>query len=199
MDMGLGQPVPEPFGRDFLDRAENEVDWQHPGPLAGMLEKVENSTEQSLPLGGMPNAPPDSMLDYVERSTERQVIPGTQIPEHIQDPLHDLLDALEKDAENQVIKPEEEIEAPATEPDHVYGFFARAVAPQLGEAWFLRERPYPECRMTGTQTGVRYNGGGMTYCQLHKNWITQDECDSCNAFEPAEDGSGDEGRCRYAF
>jgi hypothetical protein len=199
MEMGFDPPVLEPLGRDFLDTAENEIDWRYPDPLARMLENLENSIEGSLPPEGMPDAPPDTMLDMVERSTEGQPIPSTQLPEHMQDPLHDLLDTLETATESQVIKPEEQIEAPASEPDKVYGSFPQAVAPRIGEARYLRERHFPECRMTGTQTGVRYNSGGMTYCRLYEKWLLPDECDRCNAFEPADDASGDNEHCRYAF
>jgi len=201
MDTGSGPPVTGPLGRDSLDTVENEIEQQHPDPLAGMLEKVENSIEQSLPHGGMPNEPPDTTLDHIERATENQIIPGTQLPEHMQDPLHDLPDALEMatENENQVIKPEGSIEAPAPEPDEVYGSFLRPVVPHLEERWAMRERSYSAHRMTGSQTGARYNGSGMTYCRLRDAWISPDDCDNCNAFEPAEDASSDEERCRYAF
>jgi hypothetical protein len=199
MDMGFGPPVPDPFGGDFLDTAENEIDRRYPDPLARMLENLENSIEGSLPPGGMPDTPPETILDMVERSTERQVIPRTQLPEHMQDPLHDLMDALETVTESQVIEPEKQIEVPASEPVEVYGFFPQAVAPPLGEARFLRERPFTECKMKGTQTGIRYNGGGMIYCRLYEKWLPPDECDRCNAFEPADGAGSDDENCLYAF
>ena len=54
MDMGLGQPINGPFGGDFLGMAENEIDQLRPDPLGSMLESVEASIEQPMPLAGTP-------------------------------------------------------------------------------------------------------------------------------------------------
>ena len=202
MNMGFGPPTPEPFGEDFLDLAENNIDQQYPEQLGGMLESLENSIEQSLPPAGMLDVPPDTMLDLVEHSTEGRVVPGTQLPEHLQDHrLWGLMDALESATENQVIKKEKPVEAPAPDPEEVYGSFSRAVVPHLGGTWFIRERSYPEYRMTGSRTGIRCSGGGMEYCYLRQTWIQPDDCDSCGDFEPEESviAESDELCCQHRF
>lgn len=200
MDMGFGPPVPGSFDSDFLDMVENEIDQQYLDPFGRTLENLENSVEQSSPLAGMPGDPSNTMFDLAEQSMEQQRFSSTKRPEYLEDNrLWDLMDALELATENQVIKPEEPIEALAPDPDEIYGSFSQAVVPRLGEAWFLRERPYHEYRMSGTQTGVRYNGSGMTYCRLYDVQVSPDACDSCNTFEPAEDITDDDKCCRYAF
>jgi len=199
MNMGFGPPVPEPFGGDFWGLAENEVNQQYPDQPNGMLDCLENSIEQSLPVVGMANAQPDLMLDLVEHSTETQEFPDSELPKHLQDHrLWGLMDALELSTENQVIKPENPVQPAVPETNEAYGSFPQTIVPRSRETWFARERLYPEHRMTGSRTGLRFNGGSRTYCHLREAWVSQDECDSCSAFEPAEDTSGGEGSCHYA-
>jgi hypothetical protein len=200
MDMGFGPSVPEPFGYDPLDMVETEIDQFHPDPLGRTLENLENSIEESLPPSGMPDALLDTTLDMVECSTEGQVIPGTQLPEHMQDHhLWNLMDALEKETENQTIKPQEQIEAPAPEPDEVHGSFQQGYIPLFIEPSFIRNYPYPVHRMTGSNTGIRCNSSGIMHCRLYDIAVSPDECDRCDAFEPVDDASGDDERCIYAF
>jgi hypothetical protein len=179
--------MPEPFGGDFLDAIENEIEQRYPDPLGMMLESCEHSIEQSLPPAAMPGDAQPDMLDLVEKSTEQQRFSGTDLPEHLQDhSLWEVLDALEKSNENQVIRQESPFEPAAPEPDEMYGSFSQAVVPQLGEGWRIREHPYPEYRMTGTRSGIRCSGGGTMYCRLRDIWISEGECSRCPDFEVSE-------------
>jgi len=202
MDMGFGPPAPETFGEDFLGLAENNIDRQYPEQLCGMLESLENSIEQSLPPAGILDVPSDTMLDLVEHSAEGQVVPGMQLPEYLQDHhLWGLMDALESATENQAIKKEKPVEAPAPDPEEVYGSFSQAVVPHLGGTGFIRERSCHEYKMTGSRTGIRCSQSGMEYCYLRQTWIQPNVCDSCGDFEPEENviAESDELYCRYKF
>jgi len=55
--------------------------------------------------------------------------------------------------------------------------------------------------MTGHNTGIRNTGREVIwYCNMHRKWVSPDECDSCDDFEEADFTDDEENvRCQHSF
>lgn len=177
-------------------------------PLCRMLDQLEASIEQPVI-----NMFPDQLsisLDRLESSIERHTPPVDPFP----DTLYETLGRLEKEIENQPpVAPgasQEEID-PAIQ-NGFKQMSNRQSPPPFGslqkpepfrrESLPLRQHPEPTYRMRGHSTGIRNSGNGFDwYCNLHQEWVSKDECESCSDFEEpdyVEEGREDV-RCRYSY
>lgn len=65
-----------------------------------------------------------------------------------------------------------------------------------------REHAGPTYRMTGHYTGIRNSGNGFDwYCNIRRQWVSEDKCDDCPDFEETDYEPEDKAdkRCRHSF
>jgi len=144
------------------------------------------------------------MLDALETATAKQV-PGT--PYLGPDPLHDILDRLEKEIEQEPNL----LTTNSVDSDEGFSeqhgqaklgmFESNPPASETAEMPFAKQYPLPSCRIHGTKTGIRHSGVGPDYyCTIRETWVESSTCCFCPDFEALEHTSGDDGerRCKHA-
>jgi hypothetical protein len=203
MDETYDMPVPEPLP------APDSIASISGDPLCQALDKLEASIEQPVPLWTEYADPLSRVLDQVEASVEQR--------EPVTDPmameLHGILSKLEYETEHQTLP------APESAPDlpndgvlfeqekshqipNIKSWpYAVSAETTRRESTPARQYHRPTSRITGQSTGIRNNGREVIwYCNMHRGWVTPDECDSCGDFVEA-DFTDDEGnvRCRHSF
>jgi len=159
---------------------------------------------------------PDPMLDNLEYAIEYQT-PVEPVPVEMQDPMHDALDIVEHETENElesqqrpaqisgkttpseVPKPEpyDEPQAPVA---GIQGPVSESPLPPPGMILPVREFPYPDHRMHGGSTGIRNTGGGTGYCYLRETHVQEEDCEQCRDYEAMEDPADESKQCcRYLY
>ena|GEM_PF-5717540 len=151
-----------------------------------MLNELEDSIEQHLPIDAYDSDLAPDMLEAVEDSVgQAPVISGDSPAEPVRDPLWDMLDKIETDTERQVVPPEAyDFEPPAEPVPEVFGSFESRFPQPDREEHLIGERPLPPGLSKGSQgTGCRYSktgDGSSGWCQLHSRLVSSMECEECN-------------------
>jgi hypothetical protein len=180
-------------------------------PLCRMLDKLEISVQQPAPIWTKYADPLCRALDEVEAFMERQdcFIKPPEWPPRVtfSYPKNEIRQHTQVTAEPVQISPTEadrfkqsdspialsKVSLPVNEPlQKVEGIYRIPSSKQY---------PEPSRRMTGHNTGIRNTGHEIAwYCNVHREWVTSDECDSCDDFEET-DFTDDEGnvRCQHSF
>ena len=184
-------------------------------PLCQILDQLERSIEQAVPMSDANIDPTCRVLDQLEDSIDH-CGPGRDA---VIEELDDLLGDLEYEIEQQdPVRPraaptrpgaaplpkdeslhqgsgKEQERRPIPEPPRRPEALRKELTP-------LRQYPESVHRMTGQNTGIRGLGSELAwYCNMHRNWVAADECDSCSDFERADHTTEDEDeeRCRHSF
>lgn len=206
-------PIPEPPATPEVGSALPDLTADFAGdPLCRMLDKLEMSIEQTVPPPDMYADPLCRTLDGLEASVERH----GSIIEPLTEPLHETLSRLENEIERQTLAAPKPMEAL---PDDVGMSRQNAPYSALNKASqsinevtqktegvhrmpSLKQHSEPSRRMTGHSTGIRNSGHELAwYCNIHRKWVSEDECESCPDFEDleliTEDEKGE--RCKHSF
>jgi len=148
-------------------------------PLHDMMDRLESDIEQQ---DGSPNeleTSPDIVLEDIEENIEEQYIHH----ENIRRPAEPI------DSENSLAQKE------SSEVTGYCGKGSDSHIPSIDGVSPIREYPYPQRTNRGGSSGIRNQGSGMRFCTLYDMWVTTEECEDCNDFEP---GDTDEDICKYA-
>jgi len=209
-DMPIPEPPATPETRPVMPGSTAGI----PGdPLCQMLGNLETSIERQVSRSNMYTDPLGRALDEVEASIERHDYVRNPVTEE----LYEVLCDLEYKIEHQPPMPadpkpvlQEDASLPEQKsfPQVTGNEERRPLIPSLSrhettnrEPSSSRQYPGPTYRITGQNTGIRNTGHEITwYCNVHREWVSPDECDSCDDFEEA-DFADDEGnvRCRHSF
>jgi len=170
-------------------------------PLGGLAN--------ALPVTGLPAGNPDATANYPPdipdlAEAPAESLPSSQeLPEHLKDPLHDLLDELERQTEEQVIKPEEPEDEPAVNKDtgqqKCVDSFSKLPAPDIQGSRSVGGYPFHPRGHCSGGTGIRHTEGEMEWCALRKELVWPDDCAGCSDAEMVDTGDGNEQQCRYTL
>lgn len=191
-----------------LDSIEESIEYQGPiwlkdcDPLCRELDRVEDSATQLFPSTGPMPKGFLLALDRPEKEPKSEVLP---------DPLHEILDRLEKETERQqsTAPPKDTITPsldvfPQLNNKQSRDVFISSRGPEAFHREPLTSRQYSESvhKMTGHSTGIRNSGNGFDwYCNIREQWVSRDECDDCPDFEETDYEPEDKAdkRCRHSF
>ena len=181
-------------------------------PLCRMLDRLETSIEQ-------PVLPPDMYVDTLCRTLddlEASVVRHGSIIEPLTEPLHETLSRLENEIERQTLaapKPMEALlydvgmsrqNAPHSALNKMSRFINESspITEEVHRMPSLKQHSEPSRRMTGQNTGIRNSGTELAwYCNIHRKWVYEDECDDCPDFEEIDYATDNEEgeQCKHSF
>ena len=215
MDGTYDMPISEP-------PATPELGQTLPDPTVGisgdafchMLDKLEISMKQPVPIWTKYADPLCRALDEVEASVE-QHNQGTEL---VTEELYEMISKLEYEIEHQPpVEPKTGQELPKEAPPNRQDNFSQMqinkqpqlIPPPSQKQETIRRdmsspKQYrePTYRMTGQYTGIRNLGNEFVwYCNMHRKWVSEEECGSCSDFEKVDYATEDEEeeRCQHSF
>jgi hypothetical protein len=167
-----------------------------------VLDIFEDSREGYVPaLQQISDDPFADTLSRLEASIENAVIPATLY----HNPLDEILSQLEEKTEGQILRLPASEEATFFEEQQPVriGIGPTSEPPLLptDATRYMEFSQLQPCRMHGSKTGIRCNGGEMIYCNLQDRHINVDDCDNCPDFEPTvlETGDYESYVCRHLY